>query len=353
MRIALVSPYSYPSTRGNAVTVERIASGLRGRGHTVRIYSLEAFRDRREIPSAIRDFAPDLVHGFHAFMTGDLVVAEAVRAGRPALITITGTDVNHDLYDPERRGMMVEALKEARGVVAFHGTIEQKLLREVPELHGRIRIIQQTVSCNGEPYDHRTQWGLDSRHIIFFLPAGIRKVKNLPFCITPLARLQARYTDLRALFAGPIVEEEEAKHLLGLLSGHEWARYVGEIPHQVICSMMLVVDVVVNSSFSEGGMSNAVLEAMSRGVAVLASDIEGNRSIIVDEVDGLLFTSEDDFERKAERLIVDSGLRRRLGGQAKVKIEQEFSREREIDAYEQFYRDVRQAGVRTEGKPVL
>jgi glycosyltransferase involved in cell wall biosynthesis len=110
--------------------------------------------------------------------------------------------------------------------------------------------------------------------------------------------------------------------------------------------MMRIVDIMVNSSFSEGGMSNAVLEAMSQGVAVLASDIEGNQSVIVDEVDGLLFTSEDDFERKAERLILDSDLRRRLGKQAKEKIEREFSREKEIDAYERFYRDLLDGGVK-------
>ena len=345
MRIALVTPYYYPSTRGNAITVQRIASGLRKRGHQIAVYSLEAFRDRREIPPAIRDFGPNLVHGFHAFMTGDLVVAEAAEARVPALVTITGTDANHDLFDREKRATVIEALKGAQGVVAFHSSIEQKLLQEVPELHGRIRVIKQTVSCDGKADDHRTQWGLNSKHIIFFFPAGIRRVKNLSFCVAPLSRLQARYPDVRAFYAGPIVEEEEAKHLLGLLADHEWARYLGEIPHQMICSMMQVVDVVVNSSLSEGGMSNAVLEAMSREVAVLASDIEGNRSIIVDEVDGLLFTSEDDFERKAERLIVNPELRRHLGGQAKVKIEKEFCREREIDAYEQFYRDVRGARV--------
>jgi glycosyltransferase involved in cell wall biosynthesis len=341
MRIALVTPYSYPSTRGNSITVQRIATGLRERGHQVEVYSLEAFRDRGEVPSAIRDFGPDLVHGFHAFIAGDLVVAEAAGAGVPGLVTITGTDVNHDLFDPERRGRVVEALKGAQGVVAFHQTIQEKLLGEIPELHGKVRVIRQTVTCDGKVDDHRTQWGLDSRHIIFFFPAGIRRVKNLPFCVPPLSRLQARYPNVRAFFAGPIVEEEEGKDLLGLLEGNEWARYLGEVPHEVICSMLRVVDVVVNSSLSEGGMSNAVLEAMSRGVAVLASDIEGNRSIIVDEVDGLLFTSEDDFERKAERLIVDPDLRRRLGRQAQAKIEREFSPKREIDAYEELYRDLR------------
>lgn len=346
MRIALVTPFSYPSTRGNAVTVERIAAGLRERGHRVQTYSLETFKDQ-DISLAIRAFHPDLVHGFHAFMTGELVVAEAAEAGVPSVLTITGTDVNHDLFRPERRRGMMASLQGATGVVVFHQSMGEKLLREIPDLHERIRVIRQTVACNSQGDVHRTQWGLDSRHVIFFFAAGIRKVKNLPFCLPALARLQARYPFLRALFAGPIVEQDEGERLLALLANHAWTRYLGEIPHDVICNMLGVVDVLVNSSLSEGGMSNAVLEAMSRGVPVLASNIEGNRSVVEDEVDGLLFSSEDDFERKAERLILNPDLRRRLGEQAMAKIEREFSREREIDAYEQFYRDLRGPMVRT------
>ncbi len=340
IRIALVTPYYYPSVRGNAVTVGRITLGLRERGHQLEIYSLEAFESRGKIPAAIRAFNPDVLHGFHAFMTGDLVVEEARRKHIPALVTITGTDVNVDLFHPERRGRMTGALNGAQGIVTFHESIQNKLLGELPELDGRIRVIRQTVACGGKPDDYRTRWGLNAQHIIFFFSAGIRRVKNLTFCIRPLSRLQARYPDVRALFAGPIVEEEEGKHLLGLLAANRWTRYLGQVPHEEICGMLPEVDIVVNSSLSEGGMSNAVLEAMSRGVAVLAADIEGNRSIIANEVDGLLFTSEEDCELKAERLIRDRELRRRLGQQAKAKIEKEFSREQEINAYENFYRDV-------------
>lgn len=348
MRIALVAPFYYPSTRGNAITVDRIASGLRERGHLVRIYSLESFQNWRDIPAAIRALGPHVVHGFHAFMTGDLVVAAAAEAGVPALVTITGTDVNHDLFHPERRARVVEALKRAQGVVVFHRSIEEKVLSQVPELYGRVRVIRQTVRCDAKADDHRAQWGLTSRHIIFLFAAGIRQVKNLPLCIPALSRLHTRYPDVRAFFAGPIVEEKEGERLFEVLAGHAWARYLGEVPHEVICSMLRVVDVVVNSSLSEGGMSNAVLEAMCRGVAVLASDIEGNRSVIVNELDGLLFSSEDDFERKAERLIRDPEFRQRLGRQAKAKIEREFSGEQETDAYEQFYYDLRGAAAGTD-----
>jgi len=345
MRIAVITPYYYPSVRGNAVTVGRIAAGLRERGHQVEVFSLDAFENPREIPSAIRVFDPDLLHGFHAFMTGELVVNEATADDVPPLMTITGTDVNIDLFHPERREGVVDVLTRVQGIVVFHESIRNKLLREVPCLDGKIRVIRQTVACGDKTDNYRARWGLGPQHVIFFFPAGIRSVKNLPFCIPPLARLQTRYPDVRAVYAGPIVEEEEGRRLLSLLAGNRWARYLGAVPHEEICSMLRVVDVVVNSSLSEGGMSNALLEAMSRGVAVLASDIEGNRSIIVDELDGLLFVSAEDFERKAARLILDPDLRRRLGRQAQAKIEREFSREQEIDTYEAFYRDLLGAGV--------
>ena len=43
----------------------------------------------------------------------------------------------------------------------------------------------------------------------------------------------------------------------------------------------------MNTSVSEGGMSNVVLEAMYIGKPVLASSIEGNSSIIKDNFSGL------------------------------------------------------------------
>jgi glycosyltransferase involved in cell wall biosynthesis len=100
------------------------------------------------------------------------------------------------------------------------------------------------------------------------------------------------------------------------------------------------VEVVVNSSLSEGGMSNAVLEAMSKGIPVLASDIEGNRSIIVDGENGFLFGSEAEFEAKAERFLCDPGLRSVMGRRARSTAATRFRLEGEIDNYLALYRSV-------------
>lgn len=85
-------------------------------------------------------------------------------------------------------------------------------------------------------------------------------------------------------------------------------------------------------------MSNAVLEAMSKGVPVLASDIEGNRSVIADGEDGFLFGTAEEFLGKAERLLDDPALRAVMGRRARVKIATQFRLEGEIGKYLDVYR---------------
>ncbi len=59
--------------------------------------------------------------------------------------------------------------------------------------------------------------------------------------------------------------------------------------------------------------------------------------MVQDGIDGLLFDSEAEFSEKAERLIREPQLRQGLGRKAREKIEQEFSREGEIQEYLQLY----------------
>jgi glycosyltransferase involved in cell wall biosynthesis len=85
-------------------------------------------------------------------------------------------------------------------------------------------------------------------------------------------------------------------------------------------------------------MANAVLEAMACRRAVLASDIEGNRSLIEPGVDGLLYRDAGDFAHQAERLIADPVLRARLGAAAQAKVAGRYPPERELEAHLALYR---------------
>lgn len=343
-KIALVTPYYYPSVRGNSITVQRIESGLKDHGLSVEVFSLDRTPDPAAIQRGLEAMRPDVIHGFHAFVAGHIVVEATERLGVPAILTLTGTDANHDLFDAARRSVVVDALRRAQAIVVFHAAIGARVAREIPAVQGKIRVIGQTVQCDEAAYDLRAKLGLRREDVVFFLPAGIRKVKDVTYALGPLEGLRRRFPAIKFVVAGPVIEPEEGERLKTSLGGRPWAFYIGALSHEELCAALKGVDIVLNSSLSEGGMSNVILEAMSKGVAVLARDIEGNRTVVRDGVDGFLFGSEAEFLEKAGLLAADPVRRRSLGAAGRERIEQEFPLEGEIGEYLELYRAVRSAG---------
>jgi len=337
MILALITPYYFPSVRGNSVTVQRIESGLRDHGITVRVFSLDQDSPEK-VHAALLELQPQVVHGFHATATGPLIVEVSRRLRVPTVITLTGTDVNHDLLDPARQPTVFETLGAVQAIVVFHESVRSRLLRECPTAGPRVHVIGQAVQCGEDVYDLRHRLGLTPADIVFFQAAGIRPVKNIPSIIPPLTRLQARHPRLKYVLAGPVIDDQEGARVKALLQGLPWAFDLGTLTRDEICAILTQVEVAVNSSLSEGGMSNAVLEAMSRGVPVLASDIPGNRSIIQDGVDGFLYDTEAAFTAHAETLLTQPACRAALGRQARRKIATQFRLEGEIGGHLALYR---------------
>lgn len=338
-RIALLTPFAFPSVRGNAVTVDRIARGLRQRGVDLAVWDISAAPEA-VIEAEVEAFTPALIHAFHAYRVGPLALRLSRRMEVPLVLTLTGTDANHDLFDPERAPVVRRVLEGAASLVVFHESIGERIGRALPDLRGRLAAIPQAaLLTTSEPLDLGARWAaLPARRTLFVFPAGVRMVKNPRLPLAPLGRLVARRPEVRLLYVGPLLDPDEAEALLRALGGLSWGRYVGAVPHAQMASLLAQADVVLNCSISEGGMANSVLEALAMGRAVLASDIEGNRSLVDEGVTGLLFRDERDFERQAERLARDPALRDRLGAAGRARVRALYPPEREIDGYLGVYR---------------
>lgn len=322
------------------MTVERITRGLRERGVAVRVWDLSASTEA-EVESGLEADAPDVVHAFHAYRAGPLALRLARRAEIPLVVTLTGTDANHDLFDPERAPAVRRVLEGAASLVAFHGSIVERVAEALPELRARLVTVPQSTRLEtAARYELPATWPLPPGRVLFLLPAGIRMVKNVRLPIAPLERLHARLPAVRLAYAGPVLDPVEGEALLRALETRPWARHLGTVPHERMASLLAQSDVVVNASISEGGMPNSVLEALAQGRAVLASDIDGNRALVEDGVTGVLFHDEQDFEEAAERLARDPALRRRLGNRGRERVERLYPLAREIDGYLAVYRSL-------------
>jgi glycosyltransferase involved in cell wall biosynthesis len=91
-------------------------------------------------------------------------------------------------------------------------------------------------------------------------------------------------------------------------------------------ALYAAADVFVLPSESEG-LSNSLLEAMSSGVAVLASSVGGTAQVLEHEKTGLLFSKDDGKEAGIliQRIINDNELRTRLGAGARLEVERRYS----------------------------
>jgi len=332
-RLALLTPFAFPSVRGNAVTVERIARGLRARGADIEVWDLSTMA-RASIERRASDYRPEVVHAFHAYRAGPLGLALARRIGCPLVVTLTGTDANLDLFDAERAPAVRQVLESAAAVTAFHDSVAAMVARAAPEISARIVIVPQSVDL--PDFSHSDGPAPRARGPVMLFPAGIRPIKRPLFPLAPLDSVAARYPGFELRYIGPILDVTEGEALMRALRGRQWARHLGEVPHAAMAALLRDADVVLNCSLSEGGMANSVLEALACGRAVLASDIAGNRSVIEDGVTGLLFEGPGDFADKAARLLGDPALRKRLGEAGRARASR-FGLQQEIERYLELY----------------
>ncbi|UFS72608.1 GPMC system family 4 glycosyltransferase [Geomonas sp. RF6] len=333
MRIALVAPNYFPPESGNAVTVRRIERSLATLGCEVQVFPTDYLAPEALLRSLQR-FGPQLLHAFHGYSGGRVAHALSAETGIPYLITLTGSDIYQALED--QRSLEIHSLlRGAKRLVAFHGSIKQRLAVHMPTLQEHTVVIAQGVAVpplTAEPSP--------ADEFIFLLPAGVRPVKNLLFPLEPLQEVYEKHPEVRLRIVGPIRDTAYAAEVMDALEAHPFARYLGAVRHDQMAELYRKCHVVLNTSLFEGGMANSVLEALAHGRAVLASDVEGNRSIVKEGVTGLLFRDAEEFVLKAERIMSDHHLRGRLAKNGRAEVEEKYSPEAEGRGYLQLYREI-------------
>ena len=132
----------------------------------------------------------------------------------------------------------------------------------------------------------------------------------------------------------------------------ESIRFAGHVSDMASCYRQAALFVLPSR---EEGISNALLEAQSFGIPAVASDIPGNREIIVHGQTGLL-VPVDDVETFADailKLIRDAGLRKVMGETARKRIIEKFSIASVVDRTCEVYSLMKSATVQQRSQSAI
>ena len=108
-----------------------------------------------------------------------------------------------------------------------------------------------------------------------------------------------------------------------------------------VARIVPLLDVLWSASGYEG-QSNAIMEAMSAGIPVVATDIPGTQDLITHGKTGLLFPVGDRaaLARETNGLLNDPALARQIGEAGRAYMASEFNVQTMIDRYAVLYRDL-------------
>lgn len=146
--------------------------------------------------------------------------------------------------------------------------------------------------------------------------------KNLSTLVQAVARLGGRVpVRLTLVGAGPLEGELRAE---ARAAGVD-AEFQGVVDQRRLPVIYASANAFVLASFTEGH-PKVLLEAMSSGLACVASNCAGNRSLVVDGVTGLLFDPDrpDELAACLERVLTDPALAAKLGQAARRAVTERY-----------------------------
>ena len=148
--------------------------------------------------------------------------------------------------------------------------------------------------------------------------ANLRNSKDYPTLFKSMA-IMLRTKKVHLLVVGKGECEEEYKRIAHELALDEHVHFLGYRSDAL--ELIALSDACVLSTFYEG-QSNSLLEYMALKKPIIATDIEENREVVEDEVDGLLVMprSPGQMAESILRVIDDTHLRTKLINNAYAKV---------------------------------
>lgn len=253
-----------------------------------------------------------------------------------------GKDRGHLDGDDLWQGWGTNALRLRDAMTSVHQVVftenaRDHLLNQAPEWADYIRVIPPSVNTDIFSPDGPSR---DVRHPLCLLAGGIRPVKRSACAIDLVDQLRrATGHDFHLAIAGPVRDREEWEKIQAKVSLRRWVHLLGEVPDDEIPIWYRSADVVLNTSQVEG-VSNALMEAMSCGALVLATNIAGNRYLVTDQKTGLLFASPTEMVEKLLPVLEHPELMDHIRREARKAILRRHSLKAESEAYLAVYEQV-------------
>ena len=297
------------------------------------------FREIWRLSRLIKKLSPDIVH-VHLFHASRFGAMAAFLAGvRPIVRT------KHNVSDPEtrpgKRDRIWRVLQSA--ILTRTVAVSQAIAEQV----GTPYVIYNGIDTDyfdpnlidpTERASYAKLFDVKGSPIIG-IAARLTKQKGHSVLLNAFSELLSDWPNAQLLIAGDGEELPTLELLSNKLNLTEHVQFLGPIRN--VREFLSVLDVFAHPSIFEG-LGIAVIEAMSMGLAIVATKVDGLAELITDGVEGSLVEPNNPIalSKAMKRILSDPALRKNMGQRARKKAVGKFSVKTMIQKYEELYLDL-------------
>jgi glycosyltransferase involved in cell wall biosynthesis len=286
------------------------------------------------------------IHVVHVFFRESIFVAYLAwptgREGYPVLLS-SRRDIGlgdepwyHVLYD----FLLPFINRRFKAVVANSRNVKNHVIEKERLREGTIRIIYNGVDVKMESRKRTQQSALYSKEINIGIVASLKKVKRVDLFLEAFrtVRESVEGIHLGGLILGDGPEKASLVQMAVSLGIEKDVFFAGEVAD--VNSYLRNVDIGVSCSDREG-LSNAILEYMSCGLPIVATEVGGTTEL-VDATNGICVPPDDPsaLAEALRNLVIAPEIRRSMGARSLEKARSQFSWERNISELELLYREL-------------
>jgi putative glycosyltransferase (TIGR04348 family) len=294
--IVIISPYLSNANNGNWQTARRWSRFLQGHYKT----TLGLEWDNTDC---------DVMIALHARRSASSIAAFAqVFPARPLVVALTGTDLYRDIASDVAAQ---RSLQLATKLLILQPAGLQVLDKKY---HAKTEVIYQSAPAL-KPFN--TQPPRQSRYFDVIMVGHLREEKDPAAFMRASGLVSA--DRVRLIHIGGALDPDLASQAEDTQKHSRRYQWLGNVAHAATRQRLKRSQLMVITSRMEGG-ANVIIEAVTSGVPVLASDISGNRGMLGEDYAGYFPCGDSKkLARMIDRASADPAFYRRLQTQCNMR----------------------------------
>jgi len=230
-------------------------------------------------------------------------------------------------------GKQKQFINKSDFVVTVSEDVKKDLLKETKISPEKVKVIY--VGVDSAKFLKPKILNTDSIKLIYV--GVLIKEKGAGYAIKAISKLKEKYPSIKLTIVGNGHDRENFEKLVKTLKLEHFVTFTGKVDYSYIPTLLNQNNIFIHPSVRDEGFPMVMLEAVTAGLPIIATDKGGTRNVVKSGVNGILLNPDE----KVKDQIIDAvsfikdGMKLEDMSDESIKISKEFSFDKVLNQYDQ------------------